>query len=322
MALDPQVHDVIALCRARGMADFADLSVTEARSAFSGMTALQGDPEPVDTVVELDVPGPAGMLPTRIYRPREAEPEALLPLIVYLHGGGFVLGDLDVADRPCRALANAAGAVIASVQYRKAPEAPFPAAVLDCQAATGWLTEHADELGGDPTRIGVAGDSTGANLAAVVAQLALRQGELVLAVQLLLYPTTDFVGSWPSRTQQAKDHLLTVRDLDWFASHYLGAAGRRVDPADPLLSPLRAPDLSGLPPAMVVTAGFDPVRDEGLAYANALADAGVPVRACHNESMAHGFCWLAGSVDRAGEVIAEVGEYARTVFASATTVSN
>ncbi|MDT7662251.1 MAG: acetyl esterase, partial [Pseudonocardiales bacterium] len=207
MALDPQVRHIIESLPERGLTGFADLTAARARAAVAAGIALQGEPEPVAEVHELTVPGPGGPLPARTYRPATAvgvdgpgpADRAALPVLVYFHGGGFVLGDLDLADRPCRALANATGAVVASVSYRKAAEAPFPAAVLDAQAAASWFAEHADELGGDPTRIGVAGDGTGATLAAVVTQRARECGDPVLALQLLICPAVDFAGQWRSR---------------------------------------------------------------------------------------------------------------------------
>ncbi|HEY4007447.1 MAG TPA: alpha/beta hydrolase [Pseudonocardia sp.] len=317
MALDPQLHRVLELLRARGLVGFADMTVAQARAAILALTDFQGEPQPIAGFQDIPVPGPAGPLPTRVYRPAGSGAARRLPMIVYFHGGGFVLGNLELADRPCRALANASGALVASVEYRKAPEAPFPAAVLDCHAATDWLIEHAASLGGDPTRIGVAGDNVGANLAAVVAQRARGQRGPVLAVQLLMYPPVDFAGEWPSRAEHSEGYLLSTRDLDWFAEHYLGS-DPEPDPADPRLSPLRAADLANLPPTMVVTAGHDPLRDEGRAYARALAQAGVFVRERHDETMVHGFCWLTGTVERAEEVLTELGDFARDIFATAT----
>jgi acetyl esterase len=326
MALDPQVRHIIESLPERGLTGFADLTAARARAAVAARIALQGEPEPVAEVHELTVPGPGGPLPARTYRPATAvgvdgpgpADRAALPVLVYFHGGGFVLGDLDLADRPCRALANATGAVVASVRYRKAAEAPFPAAVLDAQAAASWFAEHADELGGDPTRIGVAGDGTGATLAAVVTQRARECGDPVLALQLLICPAVDFAGQWRSRAEYLAGGTLSSADLAWFTRHYLPG---QCDLADPRLSPLRAEDLTGLPPAIVVTAGHDPLRDEGQAYAAALSRAGVPVLDCRNETMAHGFLAMAGAVDHAATVLAAIGDRAREVFATAVSAT-
>lgn len=325
MVLDPRVQRVIESLPGRGMTGFADLTESRAREAVAAGVALQGEPEWVAEVRELTVPGPDGPLPARSYRPAsaptpEADPDAeALPVLVFFHGGGFVLGELDLADRPCRALANATGAVVASVRCRRAPEAAFPAAVADAHAAVGWFAEHADELGGDPTRIGVAGDGVGATLAAVVAQLAREHGDPVLALQMLLCPAVDFAGRWRSRAEFPGGGPLSSADLAWVTGQY--PAGHP-DPADPRLSPLRAADLSGLPPAIVVTAGHDPLRDEGQAYATALSQAGVPVLDCRNDTMAHGFLWMAGVADTAAGVLARIGGQAREVFATAVSASH
>jgi len=325
MALDPRVQRVIESLPGRGMTGFADLTEPRAREAVAAGLAVQGgadrEAERVAEVREMTVPGPGGPLPARSYRPApqpETERDAALPVLVFFHGGGFVLGELDLADRPCRALANATGAVVATVGCRRAPEAAFPAAVADAHAAVSWFAEHADELGGDPTRIGVAGDGIGATLAAVVAQLAREHGDPVLALQVLICPAVDFAGRWRSRAEFPAGGPLSSADLAWVTGHYPGG---HLDLADPRLSPLRASDLSGLPPAIVVTAGHDPLRDEGQAYATALSQAGVPVLDCRNDTMAHGFLWMAGAADTAAEVLARVGGQAREVFATAVSAS-
>ena len=192
---------------------------------------------------------------------------------MFFHGGGYVIGDVDTHDNQCRMLCREAEAVVLSVGYRLAPEHPFPAAPEDCFAATRWAAEHVDRLGGDAGRIAVAGDSAGGNLAAVVALMARDAGGPALAAQLLIYPGTDFAGGYPSETENAEGFFLTRADMEWFREQYLAGA----DPSDPRLSPIAAPDLSGLPPAVVATAEFDPLRDQGDAYARALEEAGVPV---------------------------------------------
>jgi acetyl esterase len=331
MVLDPRVQRVIESLPGRGMTGFADLTEPRVREAVAaGIAAQRGADQGADQgaervadqvaeVRELTVPGPDGPLPARSYRPAlESGSDTALPLLVFFHGGGFVLGELDLADRPCRALANATGAVVATVRCRRAPEAAFPAAVADAHAAVSWFAEHADELGGDPTRIGVAGDGFGATLAAAVAQLAREHGDPVLALQVLICPAVDFAGRWGSRAEFPAGGPLSSADLAWVTGH---DPRGYPDLADPRLSPLRAADLSGLPPAIVVTAGYDPLRDEGQAYATALSQAGVPVLDCRNDTMAHGFLWMAGAADVAAAVLARVGGQAREVFATAVSAT-
>jgi acetyl esterase len=226
--------------------------------------------------------GEVGPVPVRIYRPRGAV--GALPLVVNFHGGGWTIGSLDSADWLCSHVAVGTRAVVVSVDYRLAPEHPFPAAVDDAVAAARWAAAHLGELGGDD-RLAVAGDSAGGNLAAVVAQQLHADGTPVTA-QFLIYPAVDSAGEYPSRVENAKGYFLEQPTMDWFYGHY---AGGWDDPADPRLSPLRAADLSGLAPALVVTAEFDPLRDEGEAYAEALRAAGVPVRQQRYDGLIHGF---------------------------------
>jgi acetyl esterase len=205
--------------------------------------------------------------------------------VVFFHGGGFVLGDVDTHDNQCRALCTGVEAVVLSVGYRLAPEHPCPAAVDDCLAATRWAAEHVADLGGDRDRIAVAGDSAGGNLAAVVCQQARDTGGPALAAQLLIYPGVDFETRYPSEEENAEGYFLTLEDMIWFADNYAGHMDRR----DPRMSPLRAAELSGLPPAVIATAEFDPLRDQGEAYADALERAGVPVVRRRYDGLIHGF---------------------------------
>jgi acetyl esterase len=320
MVLDPQLQRVIASMHGPAMTGFARVSAPEAGEAIAASLALQGAPRPVASVGELAVPSPGGPLPARTYRPAWSTGTAAgsaLPVLVYFPGAGFTLGDLELADRPCRALANATGAVVASVACRAGDEQPFPAAVRDAGVAARWFAEHADELGGDPTRIGVAGDGAGGTLAALVALRARAHGDPVLALQVLIYPAVDLAGWWPSRAEFADGCPLTSADLDRFTEHYLNERPGTSAPGATELSPLRADDLSGLPPTVVVTAGHDPLRDEGQVYAAALNQAGVPVLDCRNDTMAHGFLGMAGAVEHADAVFTEIGDYAREVFATA-----
>nr|WP_246584993.1 alpha/beta hydrolase [[Mycobacterium] fortunisiensis] len=236
-------------------------------------------------VSSISIPGPAGPIPARRYVPDGSGSAPTPALLLYFHGGGFVLGDLDTHDSLCRLICRDGGIQVVSVDYRLAPEHKAPAAVDDAYAAYQWALDHAAGLGA--TRVLVGGDSAGGNLAAVVTQQA-RDSELPLpALQLLLYPVTDWSSDTRSKTLFADGYFLTKRDMDWFAGHYLD--GAEVVAADPLVSPLLSEDLSGLPPALVVTAGFDPLRDEGNRYARALRDAGVVVDLREERSLIHAF---------------------------------
>jgi acetyl esterase len=250
------------------------------------LATTAGPPRPLARVEAMEIPGAAGKLPARLYVADPATPEgAAGPLLVYFHGGGWVIGDLDTHDSPCRFLAAETGTAVLSVDYRLAPEHPFPAALDDACAAFAWAAEHAAELGADPARIAVGGDSAGGNLAAAVSLQARDDGGPRPAMQLLFYPVTDALGG-PSRQDFAEGFQLTKADMDWFEAHYLsgGASGE-----DPRISVLRAEDLSGLPPAYVTTAGFDPLRDEAEAYAERLRTAGVPVALRRHPGLIHGF---------------------------------
>ena len=245
------------------------------------------------------IPGSdGGDLPIRSYRPLGAVERP--PVVVYLHGGGWTIGDLDTHDEPCRALAAGTGAVVVSVDYRLAPEHPFPAAVDDAYTAVCFVAENADDLGIDPDRLVVAGDSAGGNLAAVVSLMARDRSGPGIALQALIYPAVDFdfeSGRWPSLEENATGYFLHLEVMRWFAGNYGGADQLVVDP---LAAPVRATDHSGLPPAHVSVAGFDPLRDEGLGYAEALTGAGVPVTLCRHEAQVHGYWHFAPAVESSG----------------------
>jgi acetyl esterase len=307
MTLDPQAQGILSQLREQGVPDFSEMSVPQARDFMAAFPAMQGETQTVAEVSNQSVRGPDGNeIPVRVYRP-STEPR---PILMYFHGGGWVLGDLEVADKPCRQLANTADCVVVSVDYRLAPEHKAPAAADDCFAATVWAAEHADELGGNG-RLGVSGDSAGGNLAAVVALLARDRGGPALAVQTLIYPITDVGDDHPSRTENGEGHLLTRRAMSWFEDHYL-ATPQDVD--NPYVAPLRAKDLSGLPPAAVITAGYCPLRDEGRAYAARLCDAGVEVLHLPSPTMIHGFLWMSGVVDHAAGVYRRLGGFIRGQF--------
>jgi acetyl esterase/lipase len=248
----------------------------------------------------LAVPTPDGPIRIRRYRPRGAAPDA--PLVVNLHGGGWVLGELDGNDWYCGMVAAEAGAVVASVEYRLAPEHPAPAATTDVLAATRWLAANADEVGASGPLV-VTGDSAGGNLAALVAVAARDAGGPQIALQALVYPSTDLTMSLPSTYELADAPLLGRADMEAFVRHYLGPDG---DPTDPALSPLHVADLSGVAPALVITAEHDPLRDEGRAYADRLRAAGVPTRWTEYAGMPHGFVSLPGVCRSAPQAVAEV----------------
>jgi acetyl esterase len=263
-------------------------SVEEARANAVGMAAIQGEAEPVARVENREIPGPGGDIPVRIYRP---EGDGPFPALVYLHGGGWVICDLDTHDATCRALANALPAVVVSVDYRLAPEHRFPAGADDAYAATRWVADNATTIGADPQRLIIGGDSAGGNLSAVVTLMARDRGGPALAYQILIYPVTDASMTKASYTENADGYLLTRRAMEWFWGHYLGSDG---DGTMPYTSPLLAPDLRGLPPATVITAEFDPLRDEGDAYAERLREAGVPVQHACYAGQIHGFFSMGG----------------------------
>jgi acetyl esterase len=297
--VDPEIAGVLALLAAVDQ-PMHRMTPQQARDGFAALVVGGRRPEdviPVKSVEDTTVPGAAGDLPARVYRPDEGGP---LPTVVLLHGGGWVIGDLDTHDNTARQIARDARVVVVSVGYRLAPEAPFPAAVEDAIAATLWVAEHADELGGDE-RVAVAGDSAGGNLAAVVTQHFRDTDGPALAAQLLIYPATDVAGDYPSRTENGTGYFLETATMEWFFDHY---AGSETD-IDARLSPLHAEDLSGLPPAVVVTAEYDPLRDEGEAYAQALADAGVRVEQCRFDGMIHGFFDMGPASAGARAAIAE-----------------
>jgi acetyl esterase len=297
--LHPQARALLDLIARSGMPPTHELPPEEARRFYRERRLFtQPDPPPLAEVRDLAADGPAGPIPLRLYRPA-ADPT--LPVLVYYHGGGWVIGDLDTHDVLCRQLALQAGCAVVAVDYRMGPEHRFPAAVDDCVAATRWVRAHAAGLGVDPSRLAVGGDSAGGNLAAVVAIAARDAGDLPIAFQLLIYPATDQRRIAPSHTTNAQGYLLTADSMRYYHDHYID------DPRHDLdwrASPLLAADLSRLPPALVLVAGYDPLRDEGIEYAQRLVEAGSRASLVSFERMIHGFVPMGRVLDEANEAVA------------------
>ncbi|MBB6730627.1 alpha/beta hydrolase [Cohnella sp. CBP 2801] len=290
MPLDPQVQVVLEKMKQLDVPPLQALSVEDARKV--NLSPMAAPPEEVWRVENRNIPGPAGSIPVRIYSPRS---EAPLPVIVYYHGGGWVVGDLDAADVLCRQLANGTGSIVVSVDYRLAPEHKFPAAAEDAYAAAEWVARNAGALGADPERVAVGGDSAGGNLAAVVSLMARDKGRSFIKFQLLVNPVARHSFETDSYRENAEGYGLTADAMRWFWGHYLE---NEQDGLNPYASPLLAADLSGLPPALVLTAEFDPLRDEGEDYAKRLRDAGVPVESKRYDGMVHGFLLQTGGYDQ------------------------
>jgi acetyl esterase len=309
--LDPEIRPIVDRMEAAPGPPAHLVPVAQARAAHDRETLeLSGPGEEVAEVRDLEAPGPGGPIPVRLFRPL-ADDTGPLPLVAYLHGGGWVVGTIDAFDPLCRALANASGALIASIGYRLAPEHPFPAGPEDARAAVRWLAAGAAELGADPGRMGIAGDSAGGNLAAVTARRLRDEGDSPLRFQALVYPACDSALDTPSYRGGGTGFGLSAESMKRYWELYLdGADGRHPD-----ASPLQAPDLAGLPPAFVLTARHDVLRDEGEAYARALEAAGVPVTLSRYDGAVHGFFrWLAKS-RLARRAVAETGAALRAGLA-------
>ncbi|HZR14591.1 MAG TPA: alpha/beta hydrolase [Acidimicrobiia bacterium] len=277
-----------------------NMEAAEARAMAKEMPPAVEEPEAVAVVYDRTIPGPDGDVPVRVYRPVEGGDP--LPVVVYFHGGGWVICDLDTHDGTCRALANGVNAVVVSVDYRLAPEHKFPAAAEDAYEVTSWVAAHADELGVEPSRLAVAGDSAGGNLAAVVALMARDRGGPAITFQLLVYPVTNHSFDTDSYRENADGYFLHRASMEWYWRQYL--ADER-DGANPYASPLRVEDARGLPPGMVITAEFDPLRDEGEAYGRKLAEAGVPFDVRRYDGVFHGFFSMVAFLDGAKQATAD-----------------
>lgn len=307
--LEPDLQLTLSLLERQGAPPLETLSPTEAREVYRRqVTVSNGEPAPVGSVRNLEIEGGAGQLPARLYSPDE--PGGPHPLVVFFHGGGFVVGDLETHDAPCRVFCRHAGVHVLSVEYRLAPEHPFPAALEDGRAALRWATIHAAELGADTARVAVAGDSAGANIATIAAWQANRDGGPAPTLQVLIYPVTAS-GSTRSRELFGDGFLLTRSLMEWFSAHYASGA----DPTDPRLSILDAGDFGGVAPAFVVTAGFDPLRDEGEAYAEALHAEGVTVTTRRFPGLIHSFYNLIGTSPACHDALVEVAGATRALLA-------
>jgi acetyl esterase len=308
MPLDPQARAHLDRMAELGVPGIGELPPEEARLTQDEAAAAVFGPAPDVDWQDRELPGPAGPIPVRVYRPGD-EPA---PVFVYFHGGGWVLGGLNTHHGVCATLAQQSGSVVCAVDYRMAPEHRFPAAVEDAWAVTTWAAEHAGELGGRPGALAVGGDSAGGNLAAVCA-LRARDTGLPLALQLLVYPVTDADLDTSTYREFAEGYYLTAYAMGWFWDHYLPQG--EGDRFHPDASPLRADDLSGVAPALVITAEFDPLRDEGEAYARRLEEAGVPVALRRYEGMIHGFYRMPAVIDRGNDALAESAEALKAAFA-------
>jgi acetyl esterase/lipase len=314
MPLDPRVRRFLDTLAAMNPPSALSLTVQQRRSALAQLLSFSGSSEEVGPIAELTMPGPGGALRLRTYTPSGVAGAQMLPGMIYFHGGGLVAGSLDTHDPVCRSLANASGCRVLSVDYRLAPEYPFPAALADGEAATAWIGAHALELGIDPTRLGLCGDSAGATLAAVVCQLTSAAGQVPLAFQFLLCPITDFAAESDSRRSFAQGYLVDRDTLEHDLRYYLAPG---TDRADPRVSPLRAVEVAALPPTVVHTAEFDPLRDEGQAYAQRLRAAGVrTIYRCH-PGMIHLFYGMRGIIAYAGAAFGLMGEDIRSLLAPA-----
>ncbi len=311
MPLDPQVARFLQAAAQATSEPVLSLAQQRRHSERAAL-AQAGEPEAVASVEDRLIPGPAGELPIRIYTPLDGEQE-LLPALVYFHSGGWVFGSIEGHDPVCRALANHARCLVVSVGYRLAPEHPFPAAPEDCYAATRWVAEHAHEINVDSTHIAVGGDSSGGNLAAAVSLMARDRQGPTLCYQVIIYGETDYYepGS-ASYTTYVEGYGLTRADMIWFWDQYLT---RPEDRVHPYAAPLRATDLSDLPPALIITAEYDPVRDETEHYARRLQQAGVPVQLSRYAGMIHGFFRTFALFEQSKQALEEVATALRLAFA-------
>ena len=308
MPVDPQVQILLDQMASVGMPPLNQMPVEQARMMYVNM-GLTATPIPTHKVENRTIPGLAGDIPVRIYTPTEGT----LPVLVYYHGGGWVIGDLETHDNTCRDLANQAQCIVVSVDYRLAPEHKFPAAAEDCYAATKWVAENGASINADASRLAIGGDSAGGNLAAVVSLMARDRGGPHIIYQMLIYPATDyFIPGTNSIRENGEGYFLTRDDMVWFWNHY---STSEEDANNPYMAPLRAKDLHNLPSALVITAEYDPLRDEGEMYATRLQEAGISVTATRYNGMIHGFFGMTDILDQGKAAMAEASAALRSAFA-------
>jgi acetyl esterase len=311
-AYDPDLARLLELGRQAGKPPLEALSPEQARKAYAlTWDILQPPAQEVASVRDVQIQTEQALLGLRIYRGVGTDEHDTLPCAVYLHGGGWVIGNLDSHDRLCRQLANQAGICVVSVDYRLAPEHPYPAAIDDSAAAWRWVHSHCEHLRIDASRIGVAGDSAGGNLAAALCLVQREAGEPLPGFQLLIYPATDMRAVAPSHTTNGQGYMLTSDSIAWYRGNYIADAAQWTDWR---ASPLLAASHAGLPPALVLTAGFDPLRDEGLQYANALSAAGVPTQYVCFERQIHGFITMGRVIEEAHTAVALCGAALRRAW--------
>lgn len=311
MPLDPECQTILDAVAAMGMPPLEQMNPEQCREALGGFGMMMGEGAPVAEATERTIPGPGGDIPVIVYRP---EGEGPFPVVIYYHGGGFVGGTAGLVDPVCRTLANKTGAVVVNVDYRLAPENPYPAAAEDAYAVLEWVGKNAGEIGGDPSRIAVSGDSAGGNLATVVSLMSRDKGGPGIAMQALLYPAVDnLAADYPSRKENAEGYLLHQAAMEVFYGHYFPAGTSQ---QDPYAFPMQAGDLSGLPPAFVATCEFDPLRDEGEAYAGRLAQAKVPTEVQRYDGQIHGIFWLGALVSAGRTLMDDVSGALRKAFAA------
>ncbi|WP_274308328.1 alpha/beta hydrolase [Solibacillus daqui] len=304
--LDTQAKNFLQMME--GKKPTSSMTPEENRNNGAALQKLAGLAESVAKVEEHSVPVKDGKIKVRIYTP---EGEGDFPIFIYLHGGGWVLGDLDTVDIPCRSIANQAECIVVSVDYRRAPEYKFPVPLEDCYEAALWVAKNAGEWQGDSTKISIGGDSAGGNLATCVALKARDEQGPNFVSQILIYPVTDLSFSTKSYKENGEGYFLTQDSMEWFARHYINT---EEDKLNPYVAPLLTEDLSNLPSALVITAGYDPLCDEGLAYANRLQEAGIQVEFTCYEGMIHGFFWMAGIMEKGKHAIEQVSRYLQESF--------
>ncbi len=315
MTLKPEIKNLLdqfAAFKAAGAKSIEQMSVQENRDGLGAFySGVVGDVQEVAKVEDVTIPVDEGEITLRLYTPEGKGP---FPVLVYYHGGGWALGDLEVIDPILRSVTNATNSLVVSVDYRLSPEYKFPIPVEDCYTATKWVEDNIASYNGDPRHIAVAGDSAGGNLAAVVPLMAKERGGPNIGLQILLYPVTDFSFDTQSYIDNGKDHYLETTAMHWFADQYLNDENEKLNP---YAAPLQAKDLSGLPPALVITAEYDVLRDEGEAYAKRLAAAGVQVEQTRYEGQIHGFFWMPVITNDANRALEQINNALQKAFPKA-----